>query len=150
MKLVPSIRNAALFSVLVLCASGVFAGPLPVGEQVRGWTILSDNDKAAESIIERAPDYGINHLQLSHRIVHDLREIKEEGRQAQVNRLTWPGRYWRAGDTLLIWYNVVLQPAAKELYAGMYLFDGERYHNAEVLDENGAYVAQGAIIPLQK
>jgi hypothetical protein len=63
-------------------------GPLPPGTPVRGWTILSDDDASADRVIAAAPRYGINHLQLSHDIVHDLREVKEPARRAQVNRLT--------------------------------------------------------------
>lgn len=65
-----------------------WAKPLAIEEPVRGWIILSDSDADADAVIEKASDYDINHLQLSHHIVHDLREIKEKARQKQVNRLT--------------------------------------------------------------
>ncbi|HEU4421158.1 MAG TPA: hypothetical protein VFR67_01315, partial [Pilimelia sp.] len=56
--------------------------------QVRGWTILSDSDAGADAVIAAARGYRINHLQLSHQIVHDLREVREPAKQAQANRLT--------------------------------------------------------------
>lgn len=55
---------------------------------VRGWTILSDSDAGADEVIAAARKYKINHLQLSHQIVHDLRELRDPARQAQTNRLT--------------------------------------------------------------
>jgi hypothetical protein len=63
------------------------AGPLPPGVPVRGWTILSSSEPDARAVIAAAPAYGINHLELSHLIVHDLREIKDDARCALVNRL---------------------------------------------------------------
>ncbi|TWP45301.1 hypothetical protein FKR81_39340 [Lentzea tibetensis] len=39
-------------------------------------------------MIAAAKQYRVNHLQLSHDVVHDLREVREPARQAQVNRLT--------------------------------------------------------------
>jgi hypothetical protein len=55
---------------------------------VRGWTILSDSDKGADEVIAAAPKYDINHLQISHEIVHDLREVREEKKRVQANRIT--------------------------------------------------------------
>jgi hypothetical protein len=55
---------------------------------VRGWIILSDNMENAAITIRAAGDYEINHLQLSHHIVHDLVEVKEEPARNRVNRLT--------------------------------------------------------------
>lgn len=68
----------------------------------------------------------------------------------QADRPVWPGRYWRAGDTLWLWYEVDVPPAAVEIYTGMYLIEEGTYRNAEVLDENGAYVGQGATITLRQ
>lgn len=55
---------------------------------IRGWTILSDSDAGADEVIASARRYRVNHLQLSHDVVHDLREVRDPRRQAQVNRLT--------------------------------------------------------------
>ncbi len=68
----------------------------------------------------------------------------------QVDRPVWPGRYWRAGDTLWLWYEVDLPPTAVAIYTGMYLIEKGAYRNTEVLDENGAYVGQGATITLMQ
>lgn len=63
----------------------VLPEPLPAGEPVRGWNILSNSPKDGLRVIERARDYGINHLQLSHEITHDLRHA-EEARRGPVAR----------------------------------------------------------------
>ncbi len=55
--------------------------------QIRGWNILSDNEENAYSVLDAANDYQINHLQLSHDIVHDLREVKDEKKQVLCNKL---------------------------------------------------------------
>ncbi|MQT00832.1 hypothetical protein FF041_11550, partial [Streptomyces jumonjinensis] len=39
-------------------------------------------------MLAAAPSYGVNHLQISHHIVHDLREVREERKRAQANRIT--------------------------------------------------------------
>jgi hypothetical protein len=64
------------------------AAPLPADAPVRGWTILSDSEPDAQAVIAAAKDYQINHLQLSHHLVHDLREIKDDKKLGLVNRLT--------------------------------------------------------------
>lgn len=57
-------------------------------ESVRGWNILSNHEEPGRKVIERAADYEINHLQLSHQLIHDLRHVKQPERAALVNRLT--------------------------------------------------------------
>jgi hypothetical protein len=68
---------------------------------------------------------------------------------AQADRPAWPGRYWRAGDMLTLWFDVVVPPEAETLYAGMYTLNGSQARNVEVVDRQGAYLAQGAEIPLR-
>jgi len=55
--------------------------------QIQGWAILSDNEKNAYEVINAAKDYDINHLQLSHHIIHDLREIKSLKKQTLCNKI---------------------------------------------------------------
>jgi hypothetical protein len=70
-------------------AATIAAGkPLTAETPVRGWTILTDHEADALATIAAAPRYEINHIQLSHEIVHNLREIKDPARCALVNRLT--------------------------------------------------------------
>jgi hypothetical protein len=68
---------------------------------------------------------------------------------AQRDRLSWPGRYWRAGDTLLLWFEMTVPAETVSLYVGLYTFDGETYRNAEVVDADGAYLDQGVTIPIR-
>ena len=80
-----------LLALLLGACAGLTAprtGPLPAGEQVRGWIILSDSEPDAMAVIAAADEYDINHLQISHEIVHDLRELREEEKRSLTNRLT--------------------------------------------------------------
>lgn len=56
--------------------------------EVRGWNILSRNEPNALRVIEAASNYDINHLQLSHQIVMDLRHVRDTARQGLARRLT--------------------------------------------------------------
>jgi len=70
-------------------------------------------------------------------------------RLAQADRPGWPGRYWRADDTLYLWFALDLPDAADRLLVGMYTVEDGAYRNIEVLDAQGAYLAQAAEIPLR-
>lgn len=72
----------------------------------------------------------------------------DRNRLDQRDRLAWPGRYWHAGDTLLLWFDLTLPPDAAALYAGMYTTDGATFQNVEALDAQGAYLGQGVTISL--
>ena len=61
--------------------------PLGLNDPVRGWIILSDNLEEGLSVIDRAPAYDINHLQLSHHVIHDLRHVREPERLDLANAL---------------------------------------------------------------
>jgi hypothetical protein len=78
--------------LLFVCAcllpgASMSAAPLTPDVPVRGWTILSRSEPDALITLTAAPAYAINHLQLSHHLVHDLKEIKDDSRCALVNRL---------------------------------------------------------------
>jgi hypothetical protein len=81
------VRSASLAAFLLCSAATAFAKPLAPGVPVRGWTILSRSEPDALITLAATPAYEINHLQLSHEIVHDLKEIKDDARCALVNRL---------------------------------------------------------------
>jgi hypothetical protein len=65
------------------------AGPTPLrsDQPIRGWTILSDSEVDDLAVIAAAPAYGINHLQLSHEVIMDLRDAREEKTRGLVQRL---------------------------------------------------------------
>lgn len=54
---------------------------------VRGWNILTDNPQEFDSVIHAAGRYDINHLQLSHNLIMDLRQVKDAKKQEQINGL---------------------------------------------------------------
>ncbi|MDZ7724975.1 MAG: hypothetical protein U5R06_19730 [candidate division KSB1 bacterium] len=54
---------------------------------VRGWNILSDDQASAEQVIKTAADRNINHLQLSHQLVMNLKDLRNPERAAAVNEL---------------------------------------------------------------
>lgn len=55
--------------------------------RIRGWNILSDNRAKALAAVDAAPAYDINHLQISHNIIHDLCEAREPRRRDLANEL---------------------------------------------------------------
>jgi hypothetical protein len=63
-------------------------GPLRANQPIRGWTILSDSEPDAEVVLRAARSYAINHLQLSHQVVDELRDLRDPRRRALVRRLT--------------------------------------------------------------
>jgi hypothetical protein len=78
-------------AALVTAAAVILAGAQPAiaePESVKGWTILSASDSGADAVIAAAPRYDVNHLQLSHQIVHDLQEVRQAAKRDQANRLT--------------------------------------------------------------
>ncbi len=82
MKGLHKIIGIGVFSLLLAsCASTAH-------DAVRGWTLLSDHTDNAVETIKNARRYNINHLQLSHLIVHDLREVKDNSVRDQVTYLT--------------------------------------------------------------
>jgi hypothetical protein len=62
-------------------------GPLRDDEPVRGWTILSNSEVDDFATIAAAPKFRINHLELSHDVVMDLNEVRDEKKLGLVNRL---------------------------------------------------------------
>lgn len=54
---------------------------------VQGWIILSNNMDNAIETIEKAKKYRVNQIQLSHQIVHNLKEVKRQDVCEQVNVL---------------------------------------------------------------
>ena len=62
-------------------------GPLRADEPVRGWTILSDQEPDALAVIRAARAYDIDHLELSHELVMDLNEVRDEKKRTLLGRL---------------------------------------------------------------
>lgn len=52
----------------------------PTSLEVRGWNILSDDISKGRLALDKAEEYGINHLQLSHQLVMDLKDVRNPDR----------------------------------------------------------------------
>ena len=59
-----------------------------LSNQIRGWNILSDDLEMAEKTIYAAKKYRVNHLQLSHHLVHNLKEVSDPSKLSKINYLT--------------------------------------------------------------
>lgn len=77
-----------LIKIVVFLLIAVSVNCKGVDTSIRGWIILSDNMDNAKCTIKAAKNYDINHLQLSHHVVHDLMEVKKEPVRNRVNELT--------------------------------------------------------------
>ena len=62
--------------------------PLSADQPIHGWMLLSDSVEDDLRVIKRAVDYNINHLQLSHQIIHDLRQVRNKDQLARIRTLT--------------------------------------------------------------
>lgn len=76
-----------LCSCIFFCV-WVFAGAGQVPPAIRGINILSADREQAERTILLAGADGLNHLQLSHRIVMNLCELRDSSKRALVQDLT--------------------------------------------------------------
>ena len=85
-----AIKHFLLISLMHLTWFGLFVSCATKDktEKIKGWNILSNHLENAEMVIEKSKEYGINHLQLSHHIVMDLRHVKNPERAKMVNHLT--------------------------------------------------------------
>uniref|UniRef100_UPI00321755EC hypothetical protein n=1 Tax=uncultured Draconibacterium sp. TaxID=1573823 RepID=UPI00321755EC len=56
--------------------------------KIRGWNILTDHTPTAFKTLKAATGYNVNHLQLSHDICHNLKDVKHQWNRNIVNRIT--------------------------------------------------------------
>lgn len=91
-----------LTKALILLVTVFFVACKENDTQIRGWIILSDDMENAVTTIKAAGNYNINHLQLSHHIIHNLKDIRKDAVRKQVNELT--GLAHREGiKEVLVW-----------------------------------------------
>lgn len=74
-----------ILSALLLIISIPSAGQTL--SQIHGWNILSDSYDDAIATIDASASYNINHLQLSHNIIMDLNEIRQDEKRLLINDL---------------------------------------------------------------
>ncbi len=67
------IRRYVVVLLSILVSTLVIAGEI----KIQGWNILSDDVDHGIKAIEKAKEYNINHLQLSHAIIRDLKDVRE-------------------------------------------------------------------------
>jgi hypothetical protein len=70
-----------LLALIAGCAHPRRTGPLAPAEAVRGWTILSDSLPEDLAVIAAARRYDINHLELSHEVIMDLKDVRDARKQ---------------------------------------------------------------------
>lgn len=68
-------------------AEAVQPKALSADQPIRGWMLLSNQMEDNLQVIERAADYNINHLQLSHSIIHDLWHVRKPSQLDMVRKL---------------------------------------------------------------
>ncbi|HKI87470.1 MAG TPA: hypothetical protein VKA38_00490, partial [Draconibacterium sp.] len=56
--------------------------------RIYGWNILTDHTPTAMHTLEATKNYHVNHLQLSHQICHNLKDVKLQWNRNIVNNLT--------------------------------------------------------------
>ncbi len=76
--------NNAFCIVLI----GLLFQSILLAVDIRGWNILSDNIDIAEETIYHAKNYNINHLQLSHHLIHNLKEVSDKNKLKKIKHLT--------------------------------------------------------------
>lgn len=92
-----------IIRIFLSCAALLAAALARAGaaEKSGAWIILSDNEAKAELAIRSAKDFGVGQIQLSHNIIHDLREIRSEKKRALVSRLANLAHSEGIGEVLL-------------------------------------------------
>lgn len=80
-----------IFSFLLFffsCSSkSIDPKPLSATDTVKGWILLSDNVLEDSLVVEKSSEYDINHLQISHHLIHDLRHVRIPERLEKANKL---------------------------------------------------------------
>jgi len=76
--------------------------------EVQGWNILSNDHQMAIQTIKTAKKFQINHLQLSHQILMDLKQLRDTIKQKQVNELIQEAKSSGINEVLL-WDHALYQ-----------------------------------------
>ncbi len=73
--------------LLATCAPPPEDVATPNSPMIRGWNILSNEVPYGLRAIDKADEYGINHLQLSHHLIMDLKDVRDAERLASTREL---------------------------------------------------------------
>ncbi len=83
---------------------------------VRGWILLVDDMEYARQVIDKAPLFGINHIQISHNLIHHADEVlSDAGKREKLITLTnWAHE---KGLECFVWTHEIREPDPKWLNA---------------------------------
>jgi hypothetical protein len=70
--------------------------------KVRGWNILSDDLDKGILALNSTEDYGINHLPLSHKLIMDLQDVRNEKKLSTSTQLMIKARQSGIKD-IFVW-----------------------------------------------
>lgn len=78
-----------IVAIFLMTVSGCVNNNIPEGKiRIFGWNILTDHTPTAMRTLEATKNYKVNHLQLSHQICHNLKDVKLQWNRNIVNNLT--------------------------------------------------------------
>ncbi len=94
---------------------------------MEGWNILSSDVNSDLDLIRRAKEYNISHLQLSHDVIHFLRELRDPAKQKQCNLLIDSAH--KAGiNEVVIWDHSLYD---MEYYPDRFKINGNKHINLD-------------------
>ncbi|MCH8474036.1 MAG: hypothetical protein LAT55_02285 [Opitutales bacterium] len=102
-----AILLSGLLSFPLLQAEETFV-PAPLGpdDPVRGWMILSDSVEDGLEVIRRAEAYDINHLQISHHVIHDLAHVRDS-RRLKIAKIFTEAAHEAGIQEVVLWDRVL-------------------------------------------
>ena len=72
------------------------------GPAIRGWNILSDDTAKAIIALDQAKNYRINHLQISHHLIMDLKDVRKADKLQKTRNLITEA-HEQGIDKVLVW-----------------------------------------------
>lgn len=123
-----AVRTAAMIGVagLTILGGAAMAETFESPFAIRGWILLKNDMDHLRAMIRRAPAYGINHVQLSHDVVHHADEVlTDEGRRRDVDELATLAH--ENGLECYVWTHEIRQPDPSMMKDGRVVVDPETF-----------------------
>ncbi len=99
-----------LASALSIINLGCSSTNEPVNsKEIIGWNILSSNKHEDLKAINAAATYGVNHLQLSHKIINNLNDLRDPQKRRLVNSLV-DTAHKRGIKEVVVWDHALYKP----------------------------------------
>ncbi len=87
---------------LIVFAIALFlSGNCSARDNVEGWVILSNDIKSADTLLESARDYDIDHIELSHEFIKELRDLRKDYKRKAVVEFLDKAKKARISDVFL-------------------------------------------------